>query len=216
MANIFNFMSCKYAPTVAEGLEEYFEGINAPEDFFKLVLKVREAVEDAGKAFFKSRYYIDVEGLDFLAQGILLMEACNFLAKHQSPWSEDWYELKDRLASALIREGAYWDCSESWGMDCYYFWHPDVGQVSIHDPDQMVEWGPEARSGQNRIPQEWAGVPRQEYGLELLWDREWRQKMAAATDIHKEWVQRLPAIKFFYFNADEEGYLFSHDEEDAA
>lgn len=215
---IFNFKSVKYAPTVEEGLRDYFEELNAPDDLYGLVKQVWEAVEEAGQAFFSVPYFLDLEGLDYISRGILLMEGCNLLAKRQYPWTEEWYELKDRLASALIKEGACWDCSESWGYDCYCFWSPEAGQVSIHDPYRMVEQGPEEAS-ENRVPQEWAGVPRQEYALCLLGDREWRKKMAAATDIRKNWVQRLPDIRFFYQEADEEGYLFSHDEyeeEDAA
>lgn len=201
-----------YIPSIAEGLREYYMDLNTPEALEDLIIEAREAVEEAGQGFYNIPYRLDLGDLDLVGQGILLMEGCNYLAKNQHPWTEDWYGLKDRLASALIREGAVWDLGESWNMDCYYFWQHQVGQVSIHDPNQMVEWGPEARAGINRIPQEWAGVPRQEYALELLSDREWRQKMAAATDIRKSWLQRLPDIRFFYFNADEEGNLFRQEE----
>jgi len=217
---IFSFKSSKYAPTVAEGLRDYFEELNVPEDLYSLILEAREAVEDAGKEIYNVPYIIDIRDLDLIGQGILLMEGCNYMAKNphlldlDSPLREvSWYGLKDRLASALIREGACWDCSESWNMDCYYFWSPETGQVSIHDPCQVVEWGEEARSGKGRVPQEWSGVPRQEYALEILKDREWRNMMAAATDIREGWLQRLPAIKFFYYEADEEGNLYPSDDE---
>ncbi len=218
--NIFNFRSAKYAPSVKEGLRDYFEGLNTPEDLFGLVLEAREAVEAAGQEIYYTPYVIDIGDLDLIGQGILLMEGCNFLAKNthllniNSPFREfPWYGLKDRLASALLREGASWDVGESWGMDCYYFWHQSTGQVSIHDPCQVVEWGPEARSGKGRIPQDWSGVPRQEYALEILKDREWRQAMAAATDIREGWLQRLPAVRWFYYEADEEGNLYPSDDE---
>lgn len=62
------------------------------------------------------------------------------------------------------------------------------------------------------MPQKWAGVPRQEYALDILQDAAFRSEMAAATDVRKTWIQRLPDIRKIYFFADEEGNLFPPEE----
>lgn len=195
-----------YVPSVEEGIREYFEELDAPEALSDLIIEARAAIEEAGQEFFDSLFVIDIGDVDLVAQGILLMEAANYLAKNSSlDW--DWYGLKDRIAGALIREGALWDVGESWGYACYYYWHPQVGQVSIHDPYEVVEWGSACPS----LPQDWAEVSRQEYALLLLSNRAARETMAEATDIRMSWRDRLPAIREFYPEADEFG-LYPLDE----
>ena len=195
-------------PSVEEGIREYFEELDAPETLSDLIIEAYAAIEEAGQVFFDTPYVIDIGDVDPLGQGILLMEGANYLAKNTS-WEEQeyWYGLKDRIASALIREGASWDWGESWGMLCFYFWHPQTGQVSIHDPHEVVEWGSTCPS----LPQDWAEVSRQEYALLLLCNRAAREDMAEATDIRMSWRDRLPAIRCFYPEADEFG-LYPLDE----
>lgn len=93
-----------YIPSVEEGLREYFEEV--PEALESLIIEAREAIEGEIREI---PFVINIGDLDLLGQGILLMEGCNFMAKHPLPkdafGSDDWYALKDRLASALIREG---------------------------------------------------------------------------------------------------------------
>ncbi len=183
-----------FFPSVEEGIREYFEEKDAPETLSDLIIEAKSAIEEAGQVFFDSPFVIDIGDVEMVGQGLLLMEAANYLAKNTS-WEEQeaWYGLKDRIASALIREGAFWDVGESWGYVCYYYWHPQVGQVSIHDPHEVVEWG----SARPNLSQEWSEVPRQEYALLLLSNRAAREDMAEATDIRLSWHDRLPAIREF-------------------
>lgn len=199
-------MKPKYIPSVEEGIREYYQLKDAPESLSDLIIEAREAVEEAGQEFFESPFVVDIGDVEEIGQGLLLMEAANFLAKRSSlDW--DWYGLKDRIASALIREGAFWDVGESWGYACFYYWHPQVGQVSIHDPHEVVECG----DCRPNLPQDWAEVSRQEYALLLLSNRAAREDMAEATDIRMSWHDRLPAIRCFYPEADEFG-LYPLDE----
>ncbi len=115
-------MKLKYIPSVAVGIREYYQLKDAPETLSDLIIEAKSAIEEAGQEFFDTPYVIDIGDVDTLGQGILLMEGANYLAKNAS-WEEQeyWYGLKDRIASALIQEGASWDWGESWGMLCFYF-----------------------------------------------------------------------------------------------
>lgn len=181
-----------YTPSIQEGLEEYY-ATSVDMDLEACLLHAEMKVWQA----FQAMGYTgmpDIGDLSITDQAMVYLETCNKLAK---VWDESFYKTKDLLASAIIQEGqsVLWDFGESWGMDCYYFWSEEVGQISIHDPCGLVQWG--HRSAPTWA-QEWSGVPRQDLALTILCDREVRRKMARATDIFRSWNERMPDILEFY------------------
>lgn len=184
-----------YIPSIQEGLEEAYLYKNEVDLALSVIIareKIERALEDM-----EIKELPDVLDLSIEDQAMVYLETCNLLAKR---YNQSFYLVKDELASAIIQEGksVLWDYGESWGMDCYYFWSEEVGQISIHDPNGLIRWGKSTPT----CAQEWSQVPRQDLALLILTDREIRQKMARATNIFLTWDERREYILEFYDEED--------------
>lgn len=184
-----------FIPSIQEGLEEAYLYKNEADLALSVIIareKIERALEDM-----EIKELPDVLDLSIEDQAMVYLETCNLLAKR---YNQSFYLVKDELASAIIQEGksVLWDYGESWGMDCYYFWSEEVGQISIHDPNGLIRWGKSTPT----CAQEWSQVPRQDLALLILTDREIRQKMARATNIFLTWDERREYILEFYDEED--------------
>ena len=120
---------------------------------------------------------IDVSDVSQEATALLLLEAVNLSAKEID---SRFYDDKIVIANYIFAHctNIYWYRDESWGFDCYYFWHPEVGQVSIHDPFGQIEVG----STKLRYkPQRWSELPRQNLAYEILKNPDLRKKVRDRT-----------------------------------
>lgn len=125
----------------------------------------------------KENIDINVDDVSQEALALLLLEATNLSAKEID---SRFYDDKVTIANFIFANctNIYWYSDESWGFDCYYFWHPEVGQVSIHDPFGQIEVG----STKLRYkPQKWSKLPRQNLAYEILKDPELRRKVRDRT-----------------------------------
>ena len=120
---------------------------------------------------------INVDDISQEAVALLLLEAVNLSAKEIDPC---YYDDKVIIANFIFANcnNIYWYSDESWGFNCYYFWHPDIGQISIHDPYEQIVVG----STKLRYkPQKWSELPRQNLAYEILKDPELRRKVRDRT-----------------------------------
>ena len=120
---------------------------------------------------------INVDDISQEATALLLLEAVNLSAKEID---SRFYDDKVVIANYIFAHctNIYWYRDESWGFDCYYFWHPEVGQVSIHDPYEQIEVG---KTKLRYKPQKWSKLPRQNLAYEILKDPELRRKVRDRT-----------------------------------
>lgn len=123
--------------------------------------------------------HIDINVDDISQEGtaLLLLEAVNLSAKSIDPC---FYDHKVTIANFIFANctNIYWYKNESWGYDCYYFWHPDIGQISVHDPYEQIEVG---KTKLRYKPQKWSELPRQNLAYEILKDPELRRKVRDRT-----------------------------------
>lgn len=120
---------------------------------------------------------IDVSDVSQEGTALLLLEAVNLSAKEIDTC---FYDDKVTIANFIFANctDIYWYSDESWGFNCYYFWHPDIGQISIHDPFEQIEVG----STKLRYkPQKWSGLPRQNLAYEILKNPDLRKKVRDRT-----------------------------------
>ena len=120
---------------------------------------------------------IDVSDVSQEAVALLLLEAVNLSAKTIDPC---FYDDKVTIANFIFANctDIYWYSNESWGYDCYYFWHPEIGQISVHDPFEQIEVG---KTKLRYKPQKWSELPRQNLAYEILKDPELRRKVRDRT-----------------------------------
>lgn len=120
---------------------------------------------------------IDVSDVSQEAVALLLLEAVNLSAKEID---SRFYDDKVVIANYIFAHctNIYWYRDESWGFDCYYFWHPEVGQVSIHDPFGQIEIGD---TNLKYKVQRWSELPRQNLAFQILKDPELRRKVRDRT-----------------------------------
>ena len=120
---------------------------------------------------------IDVSDVSQEAVALLLLEAVNLSAKTIAPC---FYDDKVTIANSIFANctDIYWYSNESWGYDCYYFWHPEIGQISVHDPFEQIEVG---KTKLRYKPQKWSELPRQNLAYEILKDPELRRKVRDRT-----------------------------------
>ena len=119
----------------------------------------------------------DISDISQEALALLLLEATNLSAKEIDC---RFYDDKVVIANFIFAHctDIYWYSDQSWGFDCYYFWHPDIGQISIHDPYEQIVVG----STKLRYkPQKWSELPRQNLAYEILKDPELRRKVRDRT-----------------------------------
>lgn len=120
---------------------------------------------------------INVDDISQEAVALLLLEAVNLSAKQIDPC---YYDDKVTIANFIFANctDIYWYSDQSWGFDCYYFWHPEVGQVSIHDPFGQIEVG---KTKLRYKPQKWSELPRQNLAYEILENPDLRKKVRDRT-----------------------------------
>ena len=123
--------------------------------------------------------HIDINVDDISQEGtaLLLLEAVNLSAKEIDPC---FYDDKVTIANFIFAHctDIYWYSDQSWGFNCYYFWHPEVGQISIHDPYEQIEVG---STNLKYKVQKWSELPRQNLAYEILKDPELRRKVRDRT-----------------------------------
>ena len=119
----------------------------------------------------------DISDVSQEALALLLLEATNLSAKEIDPC---FYDDKVVIANFIFAHctDIYWYSDESWGFDCYYFWHPEVGQVSIHDPFGQIEVG---STNLKYKVQKWSELPRQGLAYDILENPELRRKVRDRT-----------------------------------
>ena len=120
---------------------------------------------------------IDVSDVSQEATALLLLEAVNLSAKEIDPC---FYDDKVIIANFIFANcnNIYWYSDESWGFNCYYFWHPEIGQISIHDPYEQIEVG---KTKLRYKPQKWSKLPRQNLAYESLKNPDLRKKVRDRT-----------------------------------
>ena len=120
---------------------------------------------------------IDVSDVSQEATALLLLEAVNLSAKEID---SRFYDDKVLIANFIFANctNIYWYSDESWGFDCYYFWHPEVGQVSIHDPFGQIEIGD---TNLKYKVQKWSELPRQGLAYDILENPDLRKKVRDRT-----------------------------------
>ena len=125
----------------------------------------------------KENIDINVDDVSQEAVALLLLEAVNLSAKQIDPC---FYDDKVVIANFIFANcnNIYWYKNESWGYDCYYFWHPDIGQISVHDPYEQIEVG--STNLKYKI-QQWSGLPRQNLAYEILKNPDLRKKVRDRT-----------------------------------
>ena len=125
----------------------------------------------------KENIDINVDDVSQEAVALLLLEAVNLSAKQIDPC---FYDDKVVIANFIFANcnNIYWYKNESWGYDCYYFWHPDIGQISVHDPYEQIEVG---KTKLRYKPQKWSELPRQNLAYEILKNPELRKKVRDRT-----------------------------------
>ena len=125
----------------------------------------------------KENIDINVDDVSQEAVALLLLEAVNLSAKTIDPC---FYDDKVTIANFIFANcnNIYWYSDESWGFNCYYFWHPEIGQISIHDPYEQIVVG----STKLRYkPQKWSKLPRQNLAYEILKNPDLRKKVRDRT-----------------------------------
>ena len=125
----------------------------------------------------KENIDINVDDVSQEAVALLLLEAVNLSAKEID---SRFYDDKVTIANFIFANctNIYWYSDESWGFDCYYFWHPEVGQVSIHDPFGQIEIGD---TNLKYKVQKWSELPRQGLAYDILENPELRRKVRDRT-----------------------------------
>lgn len=125
----------------------------------------------------KENIDINVDDVSQEATALLLLEAVNLSAKQIDPC---FYDDKVVIANYIFAHctNIYWYSNESWGFNCYYFWHPEVGQISIHDPFEQIVVG---STNLKYKVQKWSELPRQNLAFEILKDSELRRKVRDRT-----------------------------------
>jgi len=100
---------------------------------------------------------------------VLVAEAVNLAAKVVSP---SFYDFKAACFDwAAEQRGVI----SGWGADeAFYLYHPEVGVVCAHDPNEEIET-------EGYWPHPWHGVERQSYAFEQLTDHELLEYFREAT-----------------------------------
>ena len=156
---IFNEIENDYVPSI-----ENIEDISDLNSFYMNELR-------------KENIDINVDDVSQEAVALLLLEAVNLSAKQIDPC---FYDDKVVIANFIFANcnNIYWYSDESWGFNCYYFWHPEIGQISIHDPYEQIEVG---KTKLRYKPQKWSKLPRQNLAYEILKNPDLRKKVRDRT-----------------------------------
>ena len=157
-----------------------YEIINELENDYVSSIENIEDISDLNSFYMnelrRNNVEINVDDISQEALALLLLEATNLSAKEIDPC---FYDDKVTIANFIFAHCTdYWYSDESWGFNCYYFWHPDIGQISIHDPFEQIEVG---STNLKYKVQKWSGLPRQNLAYEILKNPDLRKKVRDRT-----------------------------------